>query len=404
MGLPFRVCATASLLILAVSCTTTTEITLPTLDASETMTTRALVVQAEYWQGFDAPSNVIRGSGEGATRAMGEYMQSAGPDGSILLMFVLAPIALPIAASVGAGMAHSEEEVDAAVSAFQEIGQDRELLASIDRRFIEALDEPTAEPWACIEAVSEASPQPCRGYTPVARLSIRPVFRLQVEGEYSPEIHLFGDVVASLSIEFAALNSGTDVVLEAKWAYYEQLGEFFDLAKDDATLLRSKLDDILDRFATRIAEDLYLDPRSKTISRKRKPDGFSFIDVPEGVVVRIAQGTDVPSITTHGEVWPHGGGWSEKCWIVSIDGKPTGHSYSTNRFDREVTVKAGRVKLDVSCVRHRGSINEKLEHHSIEIPVESGASYATDGRDYRRMKSCQPSSEGYLCDRQYLPQ
>ncbi len=96
------------------------------------------------------------------------------------------------------------------------------------------------------------------------------------------------------SVDHAGDDAETDVVLEAKWAYREKLGDFFVLAKDDAALLRRKLEDILDRFAGRIAKDLYLKPRPENIVSKEKAPALSFIDVPSGVIVRVEQGSDLP--------------------------------------------------------------------------------------------------------------
>jgi hypothetical protein len=58
-------------------------------------------------------------------------------------MVTTALIVLPFAAATGAIMAHSKDEVDAAARAFNLVKQDKELLASIGRRFVEALDTDT---------------------------------------------------------------------------------------------------------------------------------------------------------------------------------------------------------------------------------------------------------------------
>lgn len=382
MEIPFRVCVAAGVVLLAGSCAAMTEVTLPALDASETREAEALVVQADYVRGFNAPDGVVRGAGEGALSGMGYYLDGIASSGNgAILVIVLAPILLPLSAAIGAEMAHSKEEVDYAVDSFNRVGQDKELLASIDRRFIAALGIDAAKQWACIEAASVATGEPCSGETPTARLALRPAFGLKVVGKYDPDIHFFGDVVAVASVEHAPPDANSDAVVEAKWVYREELGEFFELAKDDAALLRGKLDDILDRFAARIAEDLYSAPRPETFVRQ---------EIPEGVVVRVSQGSDLSSMATHGLVVPsHNRSFDESCWINAVDGKATGYDRSAATSYRAVMVKAGSARLDMSCViyTHRSSIDEKLEYFSIEISVEPGAVYETDGRTYKRLPS-----------------
>jgi hypothetical protein len=210
-----------------------------------------------------------------------------GPGDAALVGILLAPIGLPLSAAIGAGMAHSEEEVDAAVAAFERAGQDKELLASLERKFIEALGTDTKGQWTCIEPTFENTPEPCLGYAPVAHLKLRLAFRFQAAGKYDPDIHFYAEVVASASVEHVGLDAGTDAVVGAKWAYREELGSFFALTDDDAALLRSKLEEILERFAGRIAKDLFLAPRKEIIIRKEGLSGQSYIEIPESIVARI---------------------------------------------------------------------------------------------------------------------
>jgi len=117
---PLRVCAAVGIVLLAVSCATTTKVTLPALDASITTEAEALVVYTDpnYVRGFVVQGKVIRGAGKGATGAMGDYLSdvlSAPSGGSVLVGILLAPIALPVSAVIGASMAHSKDEVDSKV-------------------------------------------------------------------------------------------------------------------------------------------------------------------------------------------------------------------------------------------------------------------------------------------------
>ena len=76
MVIPFRVCAAVGIVLLAVSCATTTTVNLPALDASVTTEAEALVVytDTDYVVGFVAPGGVIRGKGAGAMQGMGDYL------------------------------------------------------------------------------------------------------------------------------------------------------------------------------------------------------------------------------------------------------------------------------------------------------------------------------------------
>ena len=398
MDIPYRVCVAASIVLLASSCATRTT-ALPALDASKTTEAKALVVQADYVRGFISP-RVIRGAGEGASVAvkanLAAVLEAMGTGYGALVGVPLAIVALPFSPLIGAGLAHSEDEVDAAVKAFDRVGQSIELLNSIDRRFIEALDTDTIKQWVCIEAVSMAIGEPCSGNTPTARLALRPAFGLIIDGAYDPDIFLYGSVVALVSMKQATPDAKLETVVEAKWVYREELGEFFELAKDDATLLRNKLENILDRFAARIAEDLYMAPRSETIVKKQVPDGrrdsgqaFIFqLKIPEGVVVRIEQGSDLFSLATHGVVLTTGYSGYEGCWIKAVDGKATGSKSVRNI----VPVKRGVVSVDVTCITRPSPTQfistdlyaEKREEFSIEVSVEPGAFYVTDGRTYKR--------------------
>ena len=216
MDIPYRVCVAASIVLFVSSCTTTK--TLPALDASKTTEADALVVQAEYLLEFPMPTGVIEGAGEGALTAMGSYFGEVLSSGEgAWIGIALAPVLLPVYAVVGASLSHSKDEVNAAANAFNSVRQDREFLDSIDRRFVEALNTDTMKHWACIEAVSVATGEPCSGETQITRLSLHPTFRLIVNGAYDPDIIFIGNVVAIASMEHATPEKKSDAIVEAKW-------------------------------------------------------------------------------------------------------------------------------------------------------------------------------------------
>lgn len=280
-------------MMLAAACAKETAVTLPALDAAQTRTMAALVVQIDSPEGFGAPDGVIRGGGQGAAAGMGGYMggvmQSSG-DGA-LLGLLLAPIALPVAAAIGAAKAHSAEEVDAAMTAFRTVGQDERLLESLDRRFMEALGDRAAGQWGCAAAASTAAEEPCAGHLQVARIRLHPVFRIRPVGNWNPDIHFSGEVTAVVTLEDAASDEAPEVLLEAKWAHRRKLGSFFDLAQDGALPLHRQLEAIVDSFAAHIAADLYLAPRPQRL-RRLQTGSQTRIVPPDWDFVRIEQSPD----------------------------------------------------------------------------------------------------------------
>ena len=292
MDIPYRVYVAAGIVLLAVSCSTTKVVTLPALDASVTTEAEALVVytDTDYERGYKVRFEVARGAGEGAAQEMENYLRATLQSGDALFLgILLAPIMLPIAATSGANRAHSEDEVDAAARAFNLVAQDKELLASIDRRFVEALDTDTTKQWSCIEATSVATGEPCSGETLTAHLELRPIFVLAAVGKINPDIIIYANVAARATMGHIQSGSESVVVVYAEWMYREKLGNYFELAKDNAVLLRGNKERILDRFAEKIAEDLYLAPRATIIVSKRddRITGTTVLEVPEGKVAII---------------------------------------------------------------------------------------------------------------------
>lgn len=266
--------ACASLVLLAAACSN--QATLPALDTSEMRLAEALVVRSDPVQGFAAPDGIYQGAGEGAIGGMGEMMGAALVYGPVALL--LAPVLLPVGAAVGAAKAHSPDEIDASVAAFHSVVGDQKRLTSLDRKFLESLGEDAARQWNCLEAASLTVEDTCSGSQSFARITLRPIFIIGSEGNYDPEIYFFGEISALLSMDGAASNARMGKIVETKWAYEEKLGSFFELAKDDGAILRQKLDDIVERFADRIASDLYVNPRPQDLYQIEVAygDGFRY--------------------------------------------------------------------------------------------------------------------------------
>jgi hypothetical protein len=258
-------------------------VTLPALDVTQATRAEAIVLQIDAVQSYESPNSLVRGSGEGATKAMGEYLGNPpSGDGGVLWLLTL-PVALPISAVVGAGMSHSEEEVDAALAAYDRVRHDEAFQDSIGRQILGAMKDNTAGQWSCIELASDSEPRSCATYQSIAQMQLYSDFALKVVGEYDPDIHFFGTVVGHVSTDHVEKNA----YVSAKWAYRDELGDFFALTANDAALLRSELKAILDRFVTGIVEDLFLEPHQETVVRKENFAGLATTEIPQAVVVRV---------------------------------------------------------------------------------------------------------------------
>lgn len=286
--------------MLAAACARGTETTLPAIDLSQTKQASALVVEGKPQQGFEGPDGVVKGHAAGAGLGAGVAVGALFLSSPATL--IMAPIALPMlpaAVVVGAVKAHSVDDVDAAMTAFREVGQDEALLTSLDGRFLEALGEYGPWQWNCVAAVSMQTEAPCADRGPIARIEFLPVFAIWSDGNFNPDIHFVGEVTAIVTLE--SLEPGTPPVrlLEAKWAHRQELGPFFGLAEDGGALLRRRLETILDRFAVHIANDLYLAPRPQGLRKikttqynPKHPNGsetLTRIEPPDWNYVRIHQ-------------------------------------------------------------------------------------------------------------------
>jgi hypothetical protein len=276
-------------------------VTLPALDASEIKTAEALVVSFDYFPGLVAPDVEIIDADENAAAYMGVGMgwTTIYTGGFGIL---LAPILLPAFAIAGAAEAHSAEEVDAAAAAFNSVLQDKGLLTSLDRSFLEAVGEDDAKHWNCVKVESLVAEKPCSASSPIARIALYPDFEIAptAREEIDPFIRFSGTVSAIVTVDHALSVASADKIVEAKWLYNERLGSFFELAEDDGALLRRKVEGILNRFARRIADDLYQKPRPQKFLMSGVMDTageYASYDITllEGDIIRLDQNYNVLS-------------------------------------------------------------------------------------------------------------
>jgi hypothetical protein len=283
--------------MLAAACARGTETTLPAIDLSQTKQASALVVEGKPQQGFKGPDGVVRGRVAGAGLGAGATLGAAFLSGPNPMNLIAVPIVLPVMTVAGAVMAHSAEDVDAAIAAFREVGQDEALIKSLDQRFLEALGAYAPGQWNCTAAVSAGAD--CAGHGPTVRIELQPVFTIASDGNFNPDIRFAGAVTAIVTMDSPGPDAGPLRLLEAKWVHRQELGSFFDLTDNGGALLRRKLETILDRFAVQIANDLYLAPRPQglriietTRYNPKHPDGsetHTRIKPPDWNYVRIDQ-------------------------------------------------------------------------------------------------------------------
>ncbi len=401
-----RKIASAVLLLVVSACAAKTE-TLPPLEAQETLLTEALIVRTDPSLEFVGPSEMVRGKWAGAAKGAGEYLRgaadaaSSGKEGIIYILLV--PVFVPAFALGGAAAAHSAEDVDAAVAAFNGVGRDEALLTSLDQRLIETLKEDVSGRWSCVASTASLKDAPCPDRSSATRLTLYPRFGIKAVGEFDPDIEFFAQVGVTVEMKDSLPNASKMTVLEAVWAYREDLGSFFQLAKNDSALFRQELNEILDSFALKIANDLYIAPASEdapTIDDWRR-----IVDLPPGSVVRIAQGLKLPKFTTHATLRiegpiprrdttgpnvrtvliPNTPGIPQNCWIEAVNGQETGQNRRTPLVDRQLTTMPGPAQIKVSCISYQYSYvqtvgieiaDEELSHYVLDLNLRPSETYS----------------------------
>jgi hypothetical protein len=371
-GYRFKSALFASLIFFVSACSTKNAKTLHALEPAEIVAAQAVIVEADDLKQTMTTPKLIRGSGEGATTAFGGAVFGSLSGGIVGVL--LAPVTVPVATIVGASKAHSKDEVDKAVAAFQKVAKDKKLLNSLGQRFVGLLERNAKRSWSCVALKTSPDERPCPDHSPAARINLQGSFMVHHQGAYEPELSFYGEVVVIATTTGAREAADAGVKVAGKWALRQKLGGFFDLTKNNAASLRKELDEILDRFANIIADDLLFDPKPQRI--------VSDEVIPESVVVRIAQGPAVLSFATNGRIIPTEWVFGDECWISLINGQPTGHNSKTPRPNRPMIVKPGPTTIVLSCQNFLNDSQGEIEQRSILIKVERGIEYRTDGNSY----------------------
>ncbi len=380
MANPLRECAgTPAIFFLLVGlagCTQVTAVSQPALDTEPLRQVDALVVTTEVTGGFSAPRRFVKNPEEGGKAGMKAYLDAAPSNEGALGWLVLMPVALPLAGIIGSAMAPTAEESEAAISAFDRIGRNRMLPASLDRRLAERLGAATGVQWRCLAVGAPGEVDLCPGAVSVATVTLSPRFALQTKGNFDPEIHILASVTAT------ANGPGLAAPVEAEWRYRGEAGTLLELAADDGALLRRRLEAILDAFAVAIAEDLFVDPQPEDVAFRhspwRPPDSGTIVEN-KGVVRRVPVGRPVAlRIELTNKALIAGldppGYAHRRCRILSVDGRaePAACRQRGQSADFQpptiVLVAPGTHRLEIICPTYY----EKQPPAQRTIMVETG--------------------------------
>jgi|GEM_PF-2106315 len=225
------------------------------------------------------PDRPVEGAGEGAASgagqgALGSVMggayagaSSGDPLGFVVLTalgIVLAPPAAVIGGVVGASRAHSADEVQAADEALRAGLADVALLDRLHARVTESLRARTPLRVVALRPAErpDFASLAVRGVASVLEIGVTR-FDMTADGEISPDITIHFDVEARL----LRASDGQELYRRA-WAYRSREHNYFDLAEDDAALLRAQIATAERVMAEKIVYDLFVatTPEAATIA------------------------------------------------------------------------------------------------------------------------------------------
>lgn len=385
--MPLRPCASrlrlaVIALLLVSACSSSETITLAAADLSAYADTDAIVVVDRHRSHLAPPSSLIRDKGKGATNAMGDWaggLSGGGGDGlAALAGLAIFVVGLPVAAAIGAGSVHSEQEIAAADTAFRAVAADTALLATLGARVADQLRVGVPGHWRCAAAVSDDG-DPCPDVARPASLVVEAQYMATATGRYSPEVTLTAMAEARLMRAGAA-----PAVM--RWRYDSEPRPYFELTSHDGAQLRAAVGRMLDALAAAIARDLLLDPKPQEIevalSGRTGRTGMP-VEPPRGVARRMAPNEPLPYafatagkaiITTRAHRWG-----LDSCVIAAIDDRPPARWLDMQRPEdriRIAPVDPGAHRLTLSCPRIGP---ENWERRELEVEVEASQVYCTDG-------------------------
>jgi len=154
-----RLTVIAALLVSA--CSSSERITLPAAELTAYADTDAVVVMSAHHSHLAPPGGILHDKGKDATTAMGDWtgeLRGAGGDPLTLAIFILG---LPVAAAIGAGLVHSEQEIAAADTALRDVAADEALFASLGERVAKRLRAAVPARWRCADTIAPEGHDPC---------------------------------------------------------------------------------------------------------------------------------------------------------------------------------------------------------------------------------------------------
>lgn len=251
----------------------------------------AVVTTARQIPFKSAPTPPQAGAGDGAV----EGFKQGFAAGFIAQQgfFLVSPVLAVAGAGVGAVRARSSEDVEAAHAALRdavfsetpalELAQKLQGIAERESpgRALTIVELPDLIPGTAPadKATNRASYQDLslQGHDTV--LEVHLSYNFEDNGEISPDVWIHSFAVASIF----DLKSQTELYA-ASWSYDSEAKNYFDLAADDAAMLRSEFQTIYEKIADRIVYDLFVADAAGVEADEREDDVEMFrssIEMPE---------------------------------------------------------------------------------------------------------------------------
>ena len=224
--------------------------------------TDALVISSTFKSHLNR-QEPVRGAGAGASAAAGDWFyggleelsgSGGGIDGGVGYVLALI-VTTPIAAAVGAARARSGDEVDDAAKIYKTVPSQPESQRSLAERIAHKVRDAAPMRWTCVEAATPTQQTPCPNATTPLTLSVETkVLTGEWDGRIDPDFSM------NFYIE-AELGRRASEPFVMRWRYIGEKESYFDLAKKDGSLLKQRIDALLNEFATAVARDAILDPK-----------------------------------------------------------------------------------------------------------------------------------------------
>lgn len=229
-----------------------------------------------------AGGGALMGFGEGALGSLAAGMSSCvgGPAScglGLVLGAAAAIVAAPIGAIVGAAKAHSNQEVQAADSYLRAALADIKPGEELSKRIAAATKLTTSHDMIAVPSTDgneNLSDLSAKGFGSVAETTITE-FQLLSAGKIDPDVTL----VIAAQVLLRRVPGGSDLY-RRKWANIGVSHNYFDMAANDAALLRSEIQSGLDKLGDRIVTDLFTSNTPELKETSPRPGTVVTIEAP----------------------------------------------------------------------------------------------------------------------------